>query len=205
MVFTRNYTNYSYIHSRKFDFRLFFLKSLTDSNSKKGVNTMFGKIMHVNGTSLYKTYDTPKKSSLIAKKDNVDIVVKSHDDHQTVEDISLVRIFAKLNRGEELIEAELNYVRMHDLQLYQEISLLYSLRGDVLKALEELSFEEAMLFVRKEKEELSKSLQKAYKGEATSSSVRVLEWYYSLLDKVWYNYLKKREGKAKAMLNGKIA
>lgn len=167
---------------------------------------MFGKIMHVNGTSLYKTYDKPKKSSsLIAKKDVVDFVVKSHEDNQNDEDISLVRIFAKLNRGEDLSDAELNYVRMHDSQLYQEISMLYSLRTSVLQTLEELSFEEAMLFVRREKEELSKNLQKAYKGECTVNGVQVLEWYYSLLDKVWYNYLKQREAKAKALLSNKRA
>lgn len=166
---------------------------------------MFGKIMHVNGTSLYKTHDIPKKNSLISKNDVVDVVVKSRDENQREEDISLVRIFAKLNRGEELSDAELTYVRMHDSLLYQDICELYSLRNDIVKALEELAFEEAMLFIKREKEELGKNLQKAYKGEVTSNGIRILEWYYGLLDKVWYNYLKQREVSAKIIMNGKRA
>lgn len=166
---------------------------------------MFGKIMHVNGSTLYKTYDIPKRSVLVPNKDVVGLVAKNQDENKNQEDLSLVRIFAKLSRGEELSEAELNYVRMHDSSLYQEIATLYSLRLDVLKAFEELSFEEATLFIKREKEELGKNLQKAYKSETNSSGVRILEWYYSLLDKVWYNYLKKREVKVRTIMNGKRA
>lgn len=161
--------------------------------------------MHVNGSSHYKTYDTPPKRNLVVKQDIVGMVRSSKEENQVQEDLNLDRIFSKLNRGEELSKAEINYVRMHDVELYGDISWLYALRSDVLATLASVSFEEATLFMKREKEELSNNLHKAYKEGSPSRNIRILEWYYSLLDKVWYEYLKQREGKIRNAMNGKIA
>lgn len=167
---------------------------------------MFGKIMHVNGTSLYRPHDTPHKSHLIVKQDAVGKARQTKEKNEIKEDVNLERIFAKLNRGEELDQSEINYVRLHDTQLYADISWLYTLRDEVLQSLATLSFEAATLFMKKEKEELSKSLQWAYKKDHTTTHyIQLLEWYYSLLDKVWYRYLKQREDDIRHSMEGKIA
>lgn len=162
--------------------------------------------MHVNGGSLYKTYDTPRKSTLVVKNDGIEYVSSLKNENTTHEDLSLQRIFSKLNRGEELTEAEMNYVKLHDKALYADLSILYNIRDEIMQTLENLSFEEATLFIKREKEELGKNLSAAYKEEkGKEKDIQLLEWYYGLLDKTWYRYLKKREHTMNQKVLGKKA